>query len=218
MDCLLCHSPHAASFKVIKKPERSYFHCDKCDSIFMTPDERLSPEHEKARYDLHHNEETAGYLAFFEPLLKTVDEHFKAAKVDSMNLTSLDYGCGPNPVISNLLAQRGYHTHNYDIYYHPDQDQLRRTYHLVTCTEVWEHFNNPRLEIERILRLLKPGGILAVMTSAHRGEAVFHDWHYRRDPTHVFFFSEESMKWLAQTYKLHVIKAKSPYWVFQKLI
>ncbi|WP_374035302.1 class I SAM-dependent methyltransferase [Bdellovibrio bacteriovorus] len=217
MNCLLCHSPHSAPFKVDKKPVRSYFHCAECDLIFMDPAERLGPQEEKQRYDQHENQGGAGYLAFFEPLINSIEEHFKAAGVMGASLTSLDFGCGPTAMLSQLLNLRGFKTHDYDLYYHPNQDELRKTYHLVTSTEVWEHLYNPRIEIERMLRLLKPGGLLGVMTSGHRGEAVFHDWHYRRDTTHVVFFSEQTMQWIAQTYKMQLIKSRSPYWIFQKL-
>lgn len=217
MNCLLCHSAHSAPFKVDKKPVRNYFHCAECDLIFMDPAERLGPEEEKSRYDLHENESTAGYQAFFEPLINSIEDHFKAAGVMSSQLTALDFGCGPTAMLSQLLTGRGFKTYNYDLYYHPNQDELRKTYHLVTSTEVWEHLYSPRLEIERMLRLLKPGGLLGVMTSGHRGEAVFHDWHYRRDTTHVVFFSERSMQWIAKTYKMQLIKMRSPYWIFQKL-
>ncbi len=218
MICLLCQTPDAAPFKVERKPERSYFHCAQCDLIFMNPAERLGPQEEKQRYDQHENNpSSAGYQAFFEPLIQGIDDYFKAAGMSPSQLSVLDFGCGPTAVLSQLLASKGYKAFNYDLYYHPDQEQLRRTYHFVTSTEVWEHLYNPRQEIERQLRLLKPGGILAVMTSGHRGEASFHDWHYRRDLTHVVFFSEKTMKWIANHFKLQLIKSKSPYWIFQKL-
>lgn len=217
MQCLLCQSPNSNAFKVVKKPERSYFHCEDCDFIFMNPAERLTSEEEKQRYDLHQNEESAGYLAFFDPLIKGVTDHFKAAGVESLALTSLDYGCGPTATLSKLLSAHGFETSNYDAFYFTDTETLKRTYHLITSTEVWEHLHNPKMEIERMLSLLKPGGILAIMTSAHKGEAAFHDWHYRRDLTHVGFFSERSMNWIAERFRLHVVKMKSPYFIFQKM-
>lgn len=217
MNCILCLSSHSAPFKVEKKPERSYFHCAECDLIFMNPAERLSPQEEKARYDNHENQGSAGHLAFLEPLVKDIDDYFKSAGLVRSQLSTLDFGCGPKPSLSVLFDMKGYKTFNFDLFYHPDQDQLRRTYHLVTSTEVWEHLHNPRQEIEKLLRLLKPGGLLGVMTSAHRGEAAFHDWYYRRDLTHVVFFSEKTMEWIARSFKLQVLKSKSPYWIFQKM-
>ncbi|WP_291515538.1 class I SAM-dependent methyltransferase [Bdellovibrio sp. ArHS] len=202
---------------MVKKPERSYFHCEDCDFIFMNPAERLSAVEEKQRYDLHQNQESAGYLAFFAPLIKAVVDHFRAAGVESTQLSSLDYGCGPTAMLSGLLQAEGFETANYDSFYYPETEVFKRTYHLITSTEVWEHLHNPKEDIERMLTLLKPGGILAVMTSAHKGEAAFHDWHYRRDLTHVGFFSERSMHWLTERFRLHTVKMKSPYFIFQKM-
>lgn len=217
MHCTLCNTPNSALFKVDKKPEKSYFHCAECDLIFMHPEERLGPQEEKARYDLHQNEGSEGYLSFLTPLVRDIDAYFTAAGVSPAQMASLDFGCGPTAFLSSVFFEKGYKAYNYDLYYYPDQDLLRRSYHVVTSTEVWEHLYNPRVEIEKQLRLLKSGGLLGVMTSAHRGEAAFHDWHYRRDLTHVSFFSEKTMQWLANTFKLNVIKAKSPYWIFQKM-
>lgn len=182
----------------------------------MNPEERLSSQEEKLRYDLHENGESPGYLAFFEPLIAGVEQHFASVGKPVSQMNALDFGCGPTALLSRQLAARGFETHNYDLYYHPNQDELRRTYNLVASTEVWEHLHEPRIEIERQLRLLKKDGLLAIMTSAHRGEAAFHDWHYRRDLTHVSFFSEKTMDWITQTYELHPLKAKSPYWIFRK--
>lgn len=182
----------------------------------MNPEERLDSQQEKARYDQHQNEETSGYTSFLEPLVNDIHAHFSSAGLESALLSSLDFGCGPTAVFSKLLKEKGFNTHNYDPYYFSDLEPLRRTYHLVTSTEVWEHLYHPRQEIEKQVRLLKSGGLLGVMTSAHHGQAVFSDWYYRRDTTHVTFFSEQTMRWIAQTFKLQVIKSKSPYWIFQK--
>lgn len=218
MECILCQNPHTDLIHVIKKPEHTYHMCPQCDLIFMAPLERLSAREEMERYKLHQNQGSAGHLAFLEPLIKDVNDYFMSANIDLATLTSLDFGCGSLPCLSPLLAIRGYKTFDYDLYYHPDQEVFRRNYHLITATEVFEHFQQPRVEIDKLVRLLKSGGLLAVMTSAHKGEAAFHDWHYRRDETHVSFYSEKTMSWIAQHYKLNVIKAKSPYWIFQKIL
>ncbi|MGZ3779726.1 MAG: class I SAM-dependent methyltransferase [Pseudobdellovibrionaceae bacterium] len=218
MKCLLCEYPNSSFFKVVKKPERSYFLCSNCDLIFMNPEERLDAQQEKIRYDYHQNQETSGYTAFLEPLINDVHSYFSAAGLDSSQLSSLDFGCGPTAYLSKLLEKKGYQTQNYDPFYFPEQDLLRRKYHLITCTEVWEHLYRPQEDIDKLLRLLKTGGLLAVMTSAHHGAAVFSDWYYRRDLTHVTFFSEKTMKWLADEYNLRMIKRKSPYWIFQKML
>src|SRR3546814_13943890 len=41
---------------------------------------------------------------------------------------------------------------------------------------------------DRLGRLLRPGGWLAVMTRFQSDDVPFAGWHYRRDPTHVTFY------------------------------
>jgi 2-polyprenyl-3-methyl-5-hydroxy-6-metoxy-1,4-benzoquinol methylase len=115
-----------------------------------------------------------------------------------------------------MLAEKSYVTDNYDIFYYTNQTPLQRIHDVITSTEVWEHFYHPHEEIEQLTKLLKPGGLLVVMTSAHQDLGHFQDWYYRRDPTHVIFFSEKTMRWVAKNFKLELVKAQSPYWIFQK--
>jgi hypothetical protein len=182
----------------------------------MNPEERLSPGEEKARYDLHQNESTSGYLDFLTPLLKDIHQLVQSQGRLPSQISTLDFGCGPTAFLGSQFFEKGYKSYNYDIFYYPDQELLRKMYDIITSTEVWEHFHQPKQEIERQLRMLKSGGILGVMTSAHKGEAAFHSWHYRRDLTHVCFYSDKTMLWLAQSYNLKMIKSLSPYWIFQK--
>lgn len=182
----------------------------------MNPAERLSSEQEKARYDFHQNEDMKGYQAFLAPLVKDVLDFAQNSHIEPQKMHVLDYGCGPTAFLSALFEHKSIQVTNYDIFYRPDQDSLRRNYHVVTSTEVWEHFHNPREEITKLVRMVRNGGLLAVMTSSHKGEAAFHDWHYRRDLTHVVFYSEKTMKWIAENFKLNLVKSRSPYWIFQK--
>lgn len=195
---------------------QSYFHCVNCDLIFLTPKERLSAETEKTRYDMHENEESPGYRQFLEPLILEIENHTRLRSQPPEQTSVLDYGCGPTAFLSKLLAEKSYVTENYDIFYFTNQNPLQRPYDVIVCTEVWEHLFHPLEEIEQLVKLLNPGGLLAVMTSAHQGLDHFADWYYRRDPTHVVFFSEVTMTWIAAYFQLKLTKAQSPYWIFQK--
>lgn len=182
----------------------------------MKPEERLDAQQEKIRYDQHQNEETSGYTTFLAPLVKDIHSYFLSKQQNISEISALDFGCGPTAILSGLLKEKGFSASNFDPYYFPDYEALRKTYQVVTSTEVWEHLYNPAEEIKKQIRLLKPGGLLGVMTSAHHGQAVFSDWYYRRDLTHVTFYSEQTMKWIANTFELRLLKGKSPYWIFQK--
>ncbi|MGZ3745617.1 MAG: class I SAM-dependent methyltransferase [Pseudobdellovibrionaceae bacterium] len=217
MNCLLCDSSDTSSLSVKNKPARTYFHCQQCDLVFMHPRERLLPGEEKARYDLHQNEETSGYRQFLQPLIRDLQTYSESASRSTSSLEVLDYGCGPTAFFSTLLAENSYKTTNYDPFYFPDQGSLQISYDIITSTEVWEHFHEPRKELAQLAKLLKPLGILAVMTASHPGVELFHEWSYRRDLTHVIFFSEKTMRWIGKVFHLKLLKAQTPYWIFQKL-
>lgn len=112
----------------------------------------------------------------------------------------LDYGSGPGPTLSFMLAERGFEIAIYDPFFAPDPEALRRSYDFITCTEVVEHFHAPGDELDRLNRLLRPGGWLGVMTELLREGCAFENWHYVRDPTHVCFYRPETMQWIARRY------------------
>ena len=54
--------------------------------------------------------------------------------------------------------------------------------------------------------LLKPGGILAMMTQFHHNdEKRFEHWHYRRDESHVSFFTPKTMAMIADKIGLEIV-------------
>jgi SAM-dependent methyltransferase len=86
----------------------------------------------------------------------------------------------------------------FDPFFHPDRASLAGVYDFVALCEVIEHLFTPRAELERLRGLLRPGGWLGVMTSLWTDEVDFARWHYRRDPTHVAFYSEATFRWIAE--------------------
>ncbi|MDA1381669.1 methyltransferase domain-containing protein [Plesiomonas shigelloides subsp. oncorhynchi] len=56
----------------------------------------------------------------------------------------MDFGCGPGPLLAQMLEEAGFRMHKYDPYFHPERATLAREYDFVTCTEVAEHFMPPR--------------------------------------------------------------------------
>ncbi len=85
----------------------------------------------------------------------------------------------------------------------PDDGVLESRYDFVTCTEVAEHFHAPAQTFARLFGLLRPGGLLAVMTGFPPATEQFANWHYRRDPTHVVFYQPSTFQWLAQHHGAH---------------
>ncbi|THF62766.1 class I SAM-dependent methyltransferase [Pseudothauera rhizosphaerae] len=171
---------------------RDYLRCDGCQLTFLDPSQRLDPAAERAFYDTHCNEpDDPGYRRFLARLADPLMARLAPAS------EGLDYGCGPGPALAAMLEEGGHRVACYDPYYRPDTGVLTRSYDFVTCTEVAEHFRDPAGEFARLAALLRPGGWLALMTCFQTDDTRFAHWHYRRDPTHVVFYREETFAWLA---------------------
>ncbi|MDQ2668158.1 MAG: class I SAM-dependent methyltransferase, partial [Gemmatimonadota bacterium] len=95
----------------------------------------------------------------------------------------LDVGCGPIPVLSELFTEGGRPTQFFDPLFHPDEDVFRDRYDFVTCSEVVEHAHHPAALFTQLFGLLRPGGMLGVMTSLLDADTDFETWWYRRDIT-----------------------------------
>jgi SAM-dependent methyltransferase len=152
------------------------------------------PSEERARreYALHRNDvDDAAYRRFLSRLADPLCAHLPAGA------SGLDFGCGPGPALAEILRARGHTTALFDPLFYPDPAPLQRRHAFVSCSEVVEHFVSPRSEFERLRDLLAPGGVLALMTQWRRDEAEFSSWRYVHDPTHVCFYRERTLRWIA---------------------
>lgn len=178
--CSLCGTPAPLRIEAFDRP----FHlCPACDLIFVPRHLHLSDADQVARYALHQNTlDNEEYVSRFERLISMLKIHVPGIR------RVLDYGCGPGPVLVDLLRCAGYDAEGFDPHFAPNTN-LSRPFDAVLSTETFEHFSSPGVEIPKIVRLIRPGGCLAVMTEFHRGPEHFAKWHYPRDPTHVAFYS-----------------------------
>ncbi|QTH64847.1 class I SAM-dependent methyltransferase [Psychrosphaera ytuae] len=220
--CILCESTAVSAYHSDKR--RDYFKCSMCHLVFVPLHQHLSCDDEKAEYDKHENNVSdVGYLRFLsrvgKPLLAALGKLEKAEEFGSVsndkllikpahksnaNLSGLDFGCGPGPALATELNRLGIDTDVYDIYYYPNSDKLNKKYDFVTCTEVVEHFNQPKASLPILLQLIKPGGIIAIMTKLVIDQDRFAHWHYKNDQTHVSFYSKETFEWIAQQFGFSV--------------
>ncbi|MCV0438166.1 MAG: class I SAM-dependent methyltransferase [Hydrogenophaga sp.] len=191
MRCPVCEGPEGRPFQVIDG--RAYGRCGCCEATFLLPEHWPTPEAERAEYALHRNaSDDAGYRGFLQTVVAPLLQRLPPAQ------HGLDYGCGPGPVLASMLREAGHTVALYDPVYQRDPTPLTGSYHFVTCTEVAEHFHRPADEFRRLDALLRPGGWLALMTCFQTDDARFAQWHYRRDPTHVVFYREATLRWLAR--------------------
>lgn len=172
---------------------RHYWRCDVCGARFLDPRQRPSREDEYRHY-LHHENDPGDprYRRFLSKLADPLLERL------SPGLSGLDYGCGPGPALAVMLRDAGHRMELFDPCFVAAPEPFRKSYDFITCTEVVEHFHRPAREFDRLDRMLRPNGWLAIMTCFQTEDQKFADWHYRRDPTHVVFYREETFRYIAQ--------------------
>ncbi|MEO8620982.1 MAG: class I SAM-dependent methyltransferase [bacterium] len=173
--------------------DRTFYRCDHCAIVFVEPAQRLNAVDENQRYHEHHNDALdEGYVRFLhrlaDPLVVTLPR----------GAVGLDYGCGPAPVLSTILSATGRPTVAYDPLFFPDTQLLDASYDFVTCSEVAEHAHDPLALFTQLGALTRVNGTIAVMTSFYDSPAAFEGWWYQRDRTHVSFYNEETMRWIAR--------------------
>lgn len=195
--CPLCRMPSNAA--PISLRTGSYHSCENCDLVFRAPDEWLDAAAERAYYLTHRNDiHDPGYRHFLSQLADPFIERLPPGA------RGLDYGSGQAPALAAMLRERGFDVAVHDPFFAPDDSALQRQYGFITCTEVLEHMHHPDRELERLDGMLKAGGCLGVMTELRPAPERFADWHYHRDPTHVCFYSAETMRWIARRHQWQV--------------
>ena len=195
--CPLCLSPEVIEF--FEDRWRTYLRCNVCQLTFVPAEFHLSKERERAEYELHENSPNdLGYRKFLSRLRDPLEKTLKSAS------RGLDFGCGPGPTLSVMLKASGHRIEIYDPFFAPAKSVLEQQYDFVTATEVVEHFRNPAEEFGRIWSLVKPNGVVGIMTKLALDQTAFSKWHYKDDRTHVAFYSRDTFQWLADYYQANL--------------
>jgi SAM-dependent methyltransferase len=193
--CPLCGDPHTTLIFEGTLPARPYLNCNHCDLAFVPSQYHLDPKEEKAVYDHHENDhKNKGYRAFLNKLLTPL------TKGVAPGAKCLDFGSGPGPAISKILREQSHKCENYDQFYANQPFLLTKKYDLVTSTEVVEHLRKPAEVIKILFDCLTPEGSLGLMTSLQPKDKAFASWHYIKDPTHICFYSDATMAYIAEKY------------------
>ena len=200
-ECPLCFS---TSSYFHSSENRDYFLCSICALIFVPPKFFLAQKQEVERYLEHENTiENEGYVAMFEGAISLIKN--TCQNIDLI----LDYGCGYAPILKELLEKHGFEVDIYDENFFADKE-LRLGYDLIVSTETFEHFKFPGKELDRLTSMLFPTSYLAIMTQFYPlknkapTEEVFKNWYYKRDPTHIVFYSATTFEWIARRYELKI--------------
>ncbi len=204
--CRICKERRASELAVVRPPLRPYLRCASCESIFVKVEDHVSPKQELSVYRLHENSaHDERYRSYLSPVIEMAWKEIQQ-KAESRTLSMLDFGSGPIPineesVICRFFREKGMLADAYDPYFRPKVLGVR-SYDLIIACEVVEHFRNPYQDFKRLTGLLKKEGVLVIQTEMLSSPELFDNWYYRRDPTHVAFYSRKSFSVLAKNFDL----------------
>lgn len=107
----------------------------------------------------------------------------------------------------------------YDLYFFPEKVYQNKKYDLITSTEVFEHLQKPIEILETLVKHINDNGYIILMTKfPPDDDKTFLDWWYRRDVTHISFFTPKSFEIMAEKVGLKVLKTiNENIVVFQKI-
>ncbi|WP_029034605.1 class I SAM-dependent methyltransferase [Salinimicrobium terrae] len=202
MECPLCFSRGDLFYS---QPEKEYWECTNCKGIFVPKEYFPNPVVEKERYLTHNNDvDDPRYQKFVSPIVESVIENF-----NPVDHVGLDFGAGTGPVITKLLTNLQYRISAYDPFFLPFPKLLQKSYDFIVCCEVIEHFQNPAREFDLLKSMLLPGGQLFCMTHLFKPGIDFSAWYYKKDPTHIFIYREETFDYIMEKYQFREVKIKN---------
>lgn len=219
--CPLCG---ALAASVGRSLNRLHCACPVCDLRFIPPAFHLSPEQEYERYLCHQNSlSNSGYVKFLMVAVDCFKTHIR--REPGVSPTILDYGSGPGPVLVKLLNREGFAAVGYDpIFGDRSEPGMVVTgslagqgpFDAVVSTETVEHFRTPRAEWEQMTSLIRPDGLLVVVTSLVLPGINLSNWYYAHDPTHISFYSESTFRYIGEQLGLSWVATNGSNWVVMR--
>ena len=210
IECPICSDCNTQEYSQDKF--RKYLICSHCELIFVPRNQLITPEAEKHRYDSHQNDEN--------------DPHYKNYLMQMMNQIipeleeqeiGLDFGCGRTDLLAQLFRDNYFDVDSFDLYFLPDEKIWEKKYDFIILSEVIEHLRDPLSELEKLRKMLLPGGKIFIKTKLHPGEKnLFDNWFYKRDSTHIQFFNSNSLRELGRKIKMSGPEIKSEDLAFFK--
>ena len=206
--CPICKNSSVIEF--LEADNRKYFLCKNCEFIFVPKEFWLSKAEEKLRYEQHNNDsKDKGYITFLSQITLPIKKFIKEGS------HGIDYGCGPNSVLSEILTKSKMHMTQYDPFFYPKFPNHK--FDFLLSTETFEHFQNPIEEIRNISSIVHSQGVIGVMTAFWQEDIFIKNWHYRRDQTHISFYTFRTFEYIADIFQFKILYTdKNRIIIFQK--
>lgn len=204
MNCKLCNSQTNNLFSktILSKYQANYFQCTKCRFIFTINNSWLQEAYSNAITSLD-----IGLVNRNIRMLNAIPRILDACFPESNVL--LDYAGGYG-MFARLMRDEGYNFFRQDIYCenifakHFDIiDSGLTKFDVVTAFEVFEHFENPIEEIEKIFSYST--NVIFTTELVPDNSSELENWWYLSTDTgqHIAFYSEKSFQFLADKYGLN---------------
>ncbi len=180
-----------------------YYYCPHCELISQEQREYPNEQESIKIYEQHNNSiENEGYVQMFKGFLDETVMPFR-----NKGKKALDFGSGPSPVLAEILKRDyGYDVNIYDLFYANDNSYKHCIYDLITSTEVIEHVDQPLGFLENLAMHIGDDGVIGIMTLFHtNNKEHFMDWFYRRDITHISFYTPKTFQYMAKHLGLELI-------------
>lgn len=167
--------------------------CPDCGLVHRSRDQWPTPEDAAMRLALHRNSALdEGYRTWLKPFVEAVRHCLPSGG------RGLDVGCGPAPVLAQMLQEAGFACASWDPQFAPESPTAPVAFwDFITLSEVFEHLSTPLDELIRWRDALRPGGWLVLGTGLLERDEAFPGWWYARDATHLIFARPLTFEWLA---------------------
>jgi|SRR5215213_2306230 len=218
--CVACGSSEAQPLGV--KNELDIVSCRKCSTVYTPYSPWYSSEY---YYDSYYPEESLSPPAFVQTRLEEITAEFSSYR---QNNRLLDIGCGAGNL---LLAARkngwegqgldvapGSVKHVRELGFEVFQGELQKArfpsqhFDVITAAELLEHLPDPRVLLQEVARLLRPGGLFWTTTPHARGlsaRVLGLQWRCIWPPEHLQLFSAGGLKVLLRDVGFRDIRVRT---------